>query len=298
MTHPYGQSFKPIKHAGGWITLGAALLFLAGGSWAVAQMRGRPVSAELFWPAMAALVAYGLSLWGVYRAPALFRLRYFITRNGLEIDWGVAVRRIPLPAIIAVTPAEEVELPPRRIAGLYLPAWWPGRWRGVQYLATAPLNQAVAVQTETQTFILSPTDRAAFIEAWQVRIPLGPTQDWPAGVTRRGWGGYPLWQDRVIMRLGLGAILLAVILVGATMTAYPAWPATIPIRFNALGQAVSIANRQYLLWVALSGPLILLLNLGLGIILYKKDRMLTALLWFVAAVVQIGLWVGIRLVVG
>ncbi len=278
--------------------MGATLFFLAGGSWAVAQMRGRPVSAGLFWPAMAALAAYGLTLGGGYRALALFRLRYFITRNGLEVDWGAAVRRIPLPAITAIVPAEEIDLPPRRIFGLLLPVWWPGRWRGAQYWATAPLNQAVAVQTETQTFVLSPADRAAFINAWQVRVPLGPTQDWAQGITRRGWGGYPLWQDRVIMRLGLGAISLAAILVGAVMTAYPAWPAAIPIRFNALGQAVSIANRQYLLGVALSGPLILLLNLGLGIILYKKDRMLTALLWFMAAVVQIGLWVGIRLALG
>lgn len=298
MTHPHGQYFKPIRHSGGWIILGATLAFLAGGSWCVAQLSGRSASAGLFWLMMAALTAYGLSLWGVYRALALFRLRYFITRNGLEIDWGAAVQRIPLNNITAIAPAEETELTPRRILGLSLPAWWPGRWRGLQYQATVALGQSVAVQTAAQTVILSPTDRAAFINAWQVRIPLGPTQDWAQGVTRRGWGRFPLWQDRNILRLGVGAILLAAILTGATMTAFPTWPATIPIHFNALGQAVSIANRQYLLWVALSGPVILLLNLGLGLLLYKKDRLLTALLWFMAAVVQIGLWLGIRLVVG
>jgi len=52
------------------------------------------------------------------------------------------------------------------------------------------------------------------------------------------------------------------------------------------------------LGVAFSGPAIFLLNLVLGLFLYKKDRMLTALLWFLAAVVQIGLWLGVRLVVG
>jgi len=293
---PHGKTFAPLPSAGKWVTVALAILFLGLAGWLGRLLPALPVAGRTFWLGATALLCAALGLHFLYRALTLFRLRYTITRNGVTIDWGAGVRRIPMGHITGIASAAGV--PPHRPFGIPLPCWWPGRWRGVVYHATAPMHTSLAVETVTEKVVISPAGAEEFIRAWQVRASLGPTRRWLPGVERRSVFAHPLLTDAVGRRLLGGAALLSLILVGATMTAYPAWPPVIPIHFGALGQALTIADKQHLLWIPAGGALIFLFNAALGLLWYRRNRLAAYLLWFTAMLVQVGLWVGVRMVVG
>ncbi len=298
MPHPQGKIFKPIPHRGGWITLGLAALFFALATAALCALRGRPVNGTTFWLALSSLAAYGLSLFFVYRACTLFQLKYYLDRNGLEIRRGTLTQRIPIGNISSVQSVDDLSTPARQIFGFPLPNWCIFSRGNTIFRTTASLPESLAVQTDEAVYIISPQNSREFIEAWQLRLPLGPTQHWQQEVIRHSVWAHPLLQDSLGLRLIGGAALLTLILVGAVMIAYPGWPAVIPIRFDALGRSAGIAQRRQLLWIPVGGVIIFLFNLFLGLFFYKKDRVAAYLLWFVAMVLQIGLWMGVRMIVG
>ncbi len=298
MSHPQGKIFKPVPHRGGWITLGLAVLFFALATAALCALRGRSVNGVTFWLALSSLTAYGLSLFFVYRSCALFQLQYYLDRNGLEIRRGSIIRRIPVGNITAIQPADELTTPARQIFGRPLPNWCILAWRNTVFQTTASLPESLAVQTDEAVYIISPQNAPEFMEAWQLRLPLGPTQRWQEETIRHSVWAHPLLRDNLGLRLIGGATLLTLILVGAVMIAYPGWPTAIPIQFDALGRSAGIAQRQQLLWIPVGGVIIFLFNLFLGLFFYKKDRVAAYLLWFVAMVLQIGLWIGVRMIVG
>lgn len=298
MKRPHGKQFKPAPHPGGWITLALAILFLGLGIRLIAILPGQPVSAPTFWMGIGAMLGVGLGCYFFYRAVAFLLLRYSLTRNGLEIRWGALTRRIPIGSIIELLPAETISFSGPQIIRTRLPYWWVWRWGKIVSFATAPMQNSLRLRAKEGDFIISPEDVEAFRAAWELRAPLGPTQKWKPEVIRRSVWGHPLWSDQLALRLGTGAILLCLILVGSFFTDFPSWPAAMPIRFNALGQASAIVSRQQLLWIPAGGAIVLVFNLILGFLWYRHERLATILLWFVAMLVQIGLWTGIRMVTG
>ncbi len=298
MKPPQGQLFKPGTHRGGWICLGVGATLLAVAAGLVITFPGRPVSAALFWVGLAALVSIVAGGYALYRAATLFLLQYTISRNGLEVDWGVARLRVPMSQIETIAPLKNPpDLPERRLFGVPLPNWWLGRWRGVDFYAPAAGPSLVVETTSGGKIVLSPATGDALVAAWQLRLPLGATRHWRHEIIRRGWWGWPLWFDPLARWLGIGAVLLTLILVGAFFVIYPSLPAAIPIG-QTIGPGAAIASKRSLLWIPASGTAILLLNLLLGAIWYRKDRVATYLFWFLAMVVQVGLWLGVRMVVG
>lgn len=298
MTHPQGKIFKPVPHRGAWITLGLAALFFALATAALYALRGRPVNGGAFWLGLSSLTAYSLSLFFVYRACALFQLVYYLDRNGLEIRRGSVIQRIPIGNITAIQPADDLATPAQQIFGFPLPKWCTLSRGNTIFRTTAPHSESLAVQTEDAVYIISPKDPQQFIEAWQLRLPLGATQHWRQETIRHSVWAHPLLRDSLGLRLIGGAALLTLILVGAVMIAYPGWPAVISIYFDALGQSAGIAERRQLLWIPVGGVIIFLFNLFLGLFFYKKDRVAAYLLWFVAMALQIGLWIGVRMIAG
>lgn len=292
---PSGETFTPATHRGAWVSaaIGMGLLVVAGILAAVSVRQ--PISAAQFWRIGGTTVAFVLALIFLYRAVALFRLRFRITRNGLTIRWGATTIRIPIDAIRAITPAPA--MPVCTLLGITLPRWWLCRREGMWLFATGAASESLVVKTATTEIYLSPGDTTAFVAAWEKRVPLGATQSWQSAVERRGPWANPLWFDRIARYLGAAAVLLTLILVGAVFTRYPSLPTAIHLPPSITGQTTAIINRAQLLWIPYSGVIILLLNGLLGIFWYKKDRLATYLLWSLTIVVEIGLWVGFRMVV-
>lgn len=280
------------------ICLAIALLFSSLGVWLIQGLPEQPISAAFFWTGFFSLVCLGLALYCLYLAFAFFQLSYIFDRNGLQIRWGGLTRRIPIQEIVSIMPADTVPLPAKKCLKLPLPNWWVGTWDKVSFYTTTTLPRSLVVRTTQGDIVISPKDPQAFINAWQLRIPLGPTQVWSHEILRWPFLNLPLWFDPLAWRLGGGAILLYLILLGATLTTYPTWPSTIPIGFNTFGQADVIANREQVVWFLGGGGIILLLNLILGASWYQKERLAAYLLWLIAILVQISLWITIRVIAG
>ena len=292
------MKFQPVTHRGSGISLAVALILLVVGIWLTNLMRQQPPSGLQFWSGLFALTSYGIALFFFYQAYALFRLAYFLTRNGLRIRYGAVTERIPIENITNIIPASDTTIPARQFLGIDLPYWWVGTWSNVGFYSTVKPDRALRVQTEQRDFLVSPSDTAAFMEAWQRRQTLGPTQAWLQETRLWPFFNLPLWTDPLAWRLILGALLVWLILVGSTLSAYPNWPVNIPIGTDPQRQVTTIVPREQFLWLPGIGGAIFLINLVLGIIWHRKERLAAYLIWFLAILVQIGLWVGLRMLVG
>lgn len=291
-----GQIFTPKPHRGGWICLGIGGVLLAIAVLLANIALNAPVSGVQFWRILGAATAFVLAILFLYRAIALLLLRFHFTRNGLTIRWGLTLHRIPMDAIRSVTPAPA--LPNCTLYGVTMPRWWVCRRENMWLFATGSAADSVMVKTVSAEIYLSPESAEAFIAAWEKRASFGETQFWHNAIERRGVLAYPLWFDRVARYLGVAAILLTLILAGAVFARYPVLPAIVHLPPNITGQTTAIIPREHLLWIPYSGIIIMLLNGFLGIVWYKKDRLATYLLWSLTILVEIGLWVGFRMVVG
>ncbi len=291
-----GQIFTPKKYRGGWICLTIGGVLLAVAVYLATIAATRPVSIELFWTIIGVLTSAVLATIFLYRAIALFLLRFRLTRNGLKIRWGATTLRIPIAAIRAITPAPA--MPVCTVLGITLPRWWLCRREGMWLFATGAASESLVVKTAATEIYISPQNAEAFIRVWQKRVPLGTTQAWSFAIERRGVWAYPLWFDRVARYLGLGALLLTLIMVGATFTRYSHLPPAIHLLSGAASASSAIVSREQLLWIPYGGIAILLLNGVLGILWHKKEPLATYLLWSLTIVVEIGLWAGFRMAVG
>ena len=290
------MNFRPVspyKYAA--ICLGIGLGLSLAALWLVWLLPGRPVSGWLFWLGLLMIACFAGGVYFLYLAFAYYRLIYRLDRNGLQVRWGGVTQRVPIGQLAQIIPAGEIALPPKQVHTLTLPEWWVGRWGQTRFYATTDASQALVARTDAGDMVISPTDPDAFIRAWQLRIPLGPTRVWSQEAVRWAVFNWPIWQDRMAWRLAGGAALVYAILVGASLTAFPGWPDAIPLDLDSLGQTI-IAKEQ-LLWLPQIGGLVLGLNLILGIIWHKKEPLAAYLLWGVTIAVQIGLWLAIRMIV-
>ena len=290
--------FRPVSPYKNVLIYAAIGFGLTGLGWWLAQrLPAQPISAALFWSGCLALAGLGLGLYCLYLAFAWARLTYYLDRNGLQIRWGGTIRRIPIGQITSLAPVAEADLPAKQFLNLPLPDWFGGRWAGVTYYTTVPRQDALVAQTASDRILLSPADPQAFVRAWQLRLPLGPTHTWSQSVLRWPIFNYPFWFDVLTWRLVGGAGLVYLILLGATLTAYPAWPETIVANFNLLSAAKIAVSREQVLWLPAVGGIILVVNLLLGASWYQKDRLAAYLIWGLTLLIQASLWVAIRSVV-
>jgi hypothetical protein len=287
---------KPVSHYGSWISLVLAALSFFGSFWLAQSLPGAPLNANLFWGSVFSLILFLLGLYLIYRAVALFTMRYQLSRNGLEIRAAAQTFVIPMAEIEDIHLSGENEVPSRSLGPLSLPQWWYGRWGRFRFFSTTETYHTLVVKTTGYNWVISPPDRLEFIKAWQLRRDLGPTQLWQEHVARWRFFGWPIWLDSLMWRLVGGAVLLCLIVLGATLTAYPTWPATFTLNFG--GQAEMLIDRAQLLWLPGSGSIILLVNVALGAWWYRQERMLAYTIWSIALLAQVAVWIGLRLVVG
>ena len=289
------MTFRPLSpQRGAFPCLGIAAVLASLALWSAQSLNGLPASARLFWQGLFTAICFGGAIYFSYLAYAFWRLTYHLDRNGLQIRWGGVTRRIPIGHISEIAPAVEVSLPAKHWLGLRLPAWWVGAWQGVAFYSTAAPEQALVVRTAQGEVVISPVDPQTFIRAWRLRLPLGPTQRWTAEVSRWPLFNLPFWFDPLARRLGGGGVLIFLIVLGASLTAYPTWPPAIPIRANAFGQIVALASREQFLWLPVVGGMLLFFNLALGAVWYKRERLAAYLIWAMALLVQLGIWIALR----
>jgi hypothetical protein len=286
--------FQPYPTRSGLIFLGIAVFFGA-----LAIFLARLLSQQSDWPVifkllvslLLALAVMGLALYGTM---IVFKLHYRLNRNGLVIQWGLARQIIPFENIKKLIPGKALPPPKFRglnIAGLRLGWGELAEYGPLKFYTTARLAGSLLVVTPDQAYLISPDQPDNFIEAWQIRRRLGPTQDWSIEV-RRSWPlNIPLLADPLTWWLWGLAALACFALFGYISLKLPELPPSLPIHFNTLGHSDRIADKSMLLMLPAAGAIGLVFNAVLGCLIYRRERVGAYLLWGVAIALQICLWV-------
>ena len=288
------MNFQPYPTRSGFVSLGIVLI---AGAVAVLLIKLLPQQnnlPDIFKLLVGVLLISGAIGLALYWAVIAFKLHYYLSRNGLAIQWGLAQQLIPFESIEKIVPGKNLSTSPKfrglNIAGLRLGWGELTEYGQLKFHATATLAESLLVVTPHQTYVISPRQPDNFLRAWQARQPLGPTQAWPVGL-RRSWPlSYPLLADPLTWRFsGLGA-LACFALLGYLCLIFPELPRSLPIHFDAFGVADRIADKSALFVLPAVGAAVLVINTLLGSLVYRWEKVAAYLLWGSALAMQICLW--------
>ena len=276
---------------------GGAILFalLVFDTGVLLYLRTRPVDIVTFLVGLAIALSLAAMAVVVYWLIGLRRSGYALDRNQLTVFWGPTRHVIPTRLIERVVPGEELSSRIRFSGGR-----WPGLWVGsgvvpdiglTLFNATASLSQQVFVVTDLAAYAVSPVDRDGFVEALKARRAMGPTQDVLQESIRPAFFDWPLWSDRLVRGLALGAGAMCAALFAFVCFKYPELPARIPLHFDAAGLADRFSGPSSAFILPLIGLLALGINSAAAVPAYARERMPAYLLWGGALLVQLLVWV-------
>ncbi len=296
------MTFQPYPNRSGFISIGIAI----GCGFAVIMLLNLlpkqdnlPSIYILFLEILMAFIIMGVTIaWTVIT----FKLRYSINRNGIMIHWGFAQQLIPFNQIEKIISGKELSSPLEfngvKVSGLQL-GWGELLGYGkTKFYTTAALANSLLIVTPKQAYFVSPRYPSDFLHAWEVRRELGPTRQWTTEV-RRNWPlNVPILADSLTWGLLGAAAVICLALFGYVSFAFPDLPRTVPLHFDALGQADRTADKAFLFLFPIVGAVLLLLNSLLGGYAYRQEKLAAYFSWGSAIVVQICLWVAVYMIIG
>lgn len=291
------RRWKPKFAFGPWFGLLLLFLTLAGvwyfGQRVLLALSGTPQE----WPITLNLYANFLALLGLllllavlaYRLIAVFTLTYEIDRNGVYIHWSGHRAVVPLNQIEHLdigTPG--ARMPWRFIQGIggY---WGQGRTANGQPLylfTTHPPRKCLLLQTSDAVYAISPAAQEAFVQDLEQRRKLGVVKPLVAKVETSRLLAYDFWNDRIIRRALILAFGLNLLILGILAARYPHLAVAFPLQFDATGQALDLRPRHHVLLLPLVAFLVSAFNMGMGIILYQRERTGARLLQLASVLIQ------------
>jgi hypothetical protein len=285
---------------GGPLGLLFACLILALDAWLLsllvgAGIRAQQISFGSFLLGLLVLGSLPLLLVAVYQVAGSLSLRYYLDRNGVVVRWFGTEQVIPIRDIQQIVHGHEFRGTVVRRRGLH----WPGHERGeglvpgigrTRFLATQPLTQQMLLVTPGMAYAISPQDAEGFLESFYARRELGPNRLLEAEARHAAWLDWPVWTDQTAWALLGAALVINLGLFGFLSARFPGLDIQLPLHFNNLGQADRIGTKMELFALPIIGLIILGTNLGLGLVLYRRERAATYLLWGSAAAAQALFW--------
>ncbi|MBN1658926.1 MAG: DUF1648 domain-containing protein [Anaerolineae bacterium] len=265
----------------------------------------------------------------VYHTWSWLTLRYHLDRNGLTIQWAGSEQHIPIRDIQRIIPGVQLarrdkpttsaatnslsriyrsiisRLATRRSVGNLSDVLhrrgihWPGHERGVglvpgigrtRFFATRPLAEQLLVIVPGTAFAISPPSLAEFVHSFEARRALGPNMLVERTLHRARWFTWSVWRDRTAWTLLGAAVLINLVLFGYLSARFPGLDFQLPLHFNSFGQVDRIGAKIELFTLPIIGLIILGTNLALGLLLYRRERAGSYLLWGASAAAQGLFW--------
>lgn len=252
-----------------------------------------PVSLLTFALILLALGLAAFAGWAAYHTWALTHTSYAIDRNAFVIRWGPIREIIPMGDVQRVIAGADIAADVRLLR-LPLPGWWIGRgWHPasgqIHFFSTVPPEQQIIIVTQTAGYAVSPQDTEAFVEAFRVRFQMGPTQIvrparlLPAVMT------WPIWKSPATLALIALPVALNALAFGVGFALFPGLPDQIVLHFDAVGAPDRFGAPAQVFGPAVIGLALALINLAIGIVAYRRDRLAAYLAWGGSAGVQLSL---------
>ncbi len=275
-------------------------LIVALDGWLLRHLIGAGIRAQQldflsFLMGLGVLLSLPLLVLLVYQTASCLTLRYHLDRNGIAIRWFGFEQIIPIRDIQRIVAGRQVSGQVVHRQGLR----WPGHERGeglvpgigrTLFLATGPMQDQLLLVTPGLAFAISPHDTPGFLAAFDARRQLGPNRLLDREVRHARWLDWPIWADRTTWLLLGAALIVNLGLFGYLCARFPSLDLQLPLHFNAQGLADRIGDKVELFALPIIGLIILGTNLVLGLVLYRRERAGSYLLWGSAAVAQVLFW--------
>ncbi len=291
------MSFTPPRLPG--LVLGTLFLIVLLGitTYAASQLAIATISPWIVAWVLLPLLSVPLAVLVAYRLYGLLSASYRLDRNGFYLAWGLAREQIPLadlerPRLIWDVP------------GRWLPhggLWWPGCVVGrgrveevgrVDFFATTPPQGMVLLSAGERHLVISPPDPIGFVDAFTQAVRLGSLEPIPAISQRPDFLFNRLWADQVARLLLILGAALSLLLLGYLALRAPNLPPRVAFGFDPAGNPDPWAPPGRLLLLPLIGGLCWLVDLAVGVWLYRRDadRLLAYVVWGMATFVGLLLW--------
>ena len=227
--------------------------------------------------------------WNMY---GLLRLRYHLDRNGLSIDGAGFHRAVPMNEIQSIEQSWVHDA--SQLKGIRWPGYIKGRMQaGAKPLlvySTSPISRQLLVVTESAIYGISPRDPKGFLVDFETRRALGMVRNTVEKVEFSGLAAWAIWRDRLFWLPVIFALAANLVLIGLIMDRYPYLPERLALHFNSLGQADRIDAKEGLLIIPGIGLLALGVNILVGVLCYRWERLGSYVLAWSALGLQTILW--------
>lgn len=244
----------------------------------------------LSWIALA-LVLFCPVPWLVYRGYALRTAYYTLERDGIRLRWGFRFETVPVDTVMWVRLSQDF---PSRLPYPWL--IWPGAVVGarrlpegqvVEFLASQR-RQLVLLATPGRIFAISPADPEEFISAFRQFSEMGSLSPLTAHSIKPTSIFSELWADPVARYLLLGAIFLALALLGWVSAVIPGRE-QISLRYSLVGTPGEYIPAVQLLLLPVINGFFSLADIFLGLFFYRRPeiRPLAYLLWSSGSLVSL-----------
>ena len=292
------RRWRPQPSPGRWIALLLTLVALAGAvalGARLAQALSGPresweISLGLYWQIVGFLILLLVAGALAYRALAAFTLGYELDRNGLYITWLGNRAVVPLDQVqsvdLGVLPAR---IPWRLVQGIGY-YWGQGRTddgKRLHLFATQPLERCLVIVTRDEVYAISPQDHEAFVQDLEQRRNLGATQTLIPAFEPSRMFLYSFWNDSTVRGLLLAAFVLNLVMLGILMARYSELAPVLRMRFDPAGQVADLRPRHQVLFLPLAAFGVTLVNIALGILVYRRQQLGARLLQGASLIVQI-----------
>jgi hypothetical protein len=243
-----------------------------------------------------------------YRIYDLLHLRYAFDRNCLVIVTAAVRQIVPMHRIERIWMGRALDSPApdspstgfkARIRGLVWPGCYvgPGEVEGIGltlfYGVTSPREQVIVV-TPSLAYGLSVPNVREFEEVFGACRALGPQTEVRQESARAAYTDWSIWQDRLAQGVLLGGVLLCAVLFAILLFRYPHLPNVLPMHYDAVGRVDRIAPRSEAFVLPVIGLITWTTNVVLGIVFYRRQRMLSYLAWsgtlVVLVLILMALW--------
>lgn len=293
------MSWRPNTRLGVLVGIGIVVLIVAidaGLFWRV--IRG-PINGLTFVCGFLALLTLVPLAAIIYRIYDLLHLRYEFDRNRLLISTAAVKQVVPMRSIQSVLLDSPGAGREARVRGLV----WPGSYVGpgdvedigltLFYGVTPPRDQVILV-TPALAYGISVPDVHEFEKVFGACRALGPQTEVHQQSTRAVFIDWPIWRDHIAQGVLLGGVLLCALLFAILLFRYPQMPNVLPMHYDAVGRVDRIAPRSEAFDLPIIGLIAWSTNLVLGILFYRRQRMLSYLTWsgtlVVLVLILIALW--------
>lgn len=269
----------------------AIVAVLGGAAAAVLGAIFTPVSLITFLYILITLLLLALAIYIASQLPGYLHSSYALDRNALVIRWGGLREIVPMAEIQRVIAATDLT-DGLRLRRFPLPGWWRGQGRHpalgkLFFYATDGLQSQLVIITPDRNYVISPYDAEGFLDAFNARYDMRPTQQVLYSRVEPHYMSWQFWSDHAAHFLLLFMLLAHLGLVALATGRYPSAPAQIPLHFDAAGIVDRMGPRTQIFAPVFVGTVLLLLGIAAGIFVYaRRERGMAYLLWGGGVAVQ------------